>query len=299
MAKNYILEPVELTFEDSSYKSDSVVFPLESILSIPEDAVAQINDQIFKFNKIDAVTLSIPNNTYCIFTPNGKSDDGESEDVNAVVFRYVVEYSKGGKIVPEHNEFEIYLGDEPVEGTYTVSIYTETEDGSDSKPYIDEKLSKNVTYTDHPHNNWEEVLNKKGDPKTGYNTIEKLASSTSEGGSDDGSSGGSGVNILHGEFNADGKNEQFVRITDAGPFEASDEGEQKAIAFLEDLATKQTFVVFNINGITRSWPVTEIYVNEGTFRCINIGGSGDSVMVVNFTPEVIDDLIYFVAYLSQ
>lgn len=275
MSKTYILEPVEVTFEEGVTGMDVPVDDPNAILdAISEGTVIEFSGTKLKFAGRDEGTA--------IFTPDGTIPEYEPEHLACVN--------------PPIDSASVILITYNDHGTFTVSIYT--EDDSDSKPYIDEKLSKNVTYTDHPHNNWEEVLSKKGDPKTGYNTIEKLASSTSDGesssgGSDDGSSGGAGINILHGEFNADA-NTPFIRITDAGPFDASDDGDQNAVAFCKNLATKQTFVVFNINWNTYHWPVIRILVDEASFYCI-----GGNIEPVKFTLKVSDNLMYFVAYLSQ
>jgi hypothetical protein len=161
MSKNYILEPVELTFSTGA-RTDSTILSEEDILAIPQDALAQIGDTIFKFSFIE-------NERDATFTENGIAD-ADDESLNTY-FR-VSYFELGG-----FNTFAYLSNGQPVSGTFTVSIYTEDDD-SDVKPYIDEKLSKNVTYTDHPHNNWEAFLEKMTGDKTGYNTIEKISNAS-------------------------------------------------------------------------------------------------------------------------
>lgn len=208
MSKTYILEPTEITFENGEFSPENIILSKEDVLAIPQDALAQIGDTILKFHAIVEDSDVNPPYVECYFTDNGEGDDVEDPTISVFSFRYCDPTTSpfGGSPIPAKNDAGYYVQGNGVTGTYTVSIYTETED-EDPKPYIDEKLSKNVTYTDHPHNNWEEVLSKKGDPKTGYNTIEKLASSTNEGGSSDGESSSGGAKIIYAtvEPSADGQ----------------------------------------------------------------------------------------------
>ena len=177
MSKNYILEPVELTFVNGLYRPDSIVFPPERILAIPQNAIAQINDALLKVNSIVNDESSVPPETECYFTPNGASD-GYDDAPKYLRVSYTPSYTNpiSGTTMPENNKYEIFVDGVSPSGVYTISIYTETEDAPDADPGAG--LVKNVVYNDHPYNNWETILSRKGDPKTGYNTIEKLANAT-------------------------------------------------------------------------------------------------------------------------
>lgn len=189
MAKNYILEPVELEFGGGFYIPDSVVFPPERILAIPQNAIAQINDMLLKVNSIGTDGDGALAATVCLFTPNGVSDG------DANVSNYLnVSYDPSRKspfsedIIPENNTYTIMVDGIFPDGVYTISIYTETEDAPDADPGAG--LSKNIVHTDHPYNDVEAFLAKQGDPKTGYNTVEKISNATISSEGDGGSSGG-------------------------------------------------------------------------------------------------------------
>ena len=277
MAKNYILEPVELEFEETigvrAYAIPAVI-DADALLEIPSDAKMQVGDNIFEYSHAQ--------DDIWYFLESGNAD-------NAIELSY-------GPDRDTSNLFK-YIGGSA--GTYTVSIYTETEDedsedDSDSKPYIDEKLSKNVTYTDHPHNNWEEVLSKKGDPKIGYNTIEKLASSTSEGGSDDGSFALAGINVLHAEFQ-DGSD--LINISDVS-FEDSPSGEDEAREFLNDLATKPSVVVWTYQSVTSFCWVVLVDPDQTMIQTICPDNNNTQVQLMPFALTAIDGTLSFAFIVS-
>lgn len=137
MAKNYILEPTEMTFEEGLYLDENVPFDAEAIAAIPSSAVVQIGDTILKYAYHSDAKIE--------FTENGQDD----RETYVGKFFNVKYYSSTNKTGYGYGEITLNDGPNPIEGTYTVSIYTETPDEDDGK-FTPEKAGlpdMNVNFT--------------------------------------------------------------------------------------------------------------------------------------------------------
>lgn len=143
MSKTYILEPVEMTFEGElvEISGASDIF----------DAIA--DGAIIEFSGTKLKYAGVMNENQKVFTVDGSLPEDQPEVWAAVVFSEEDEFA----IPPTPAKCKVAYSSS---GTYTVSIYTETEDDSDFKPYIDTNLSKNVTHNDHPYNAVERIRSK-------------------------------------------------------------------------------------------------------------------------------------------
>lgn len=123
MSKTYILEPTELEFEQggASLPVDNAETAYEAI---PEGAIIEISGTKLKY----AATNHASQKT---FTPDGTIPESEPENWASVSFE------EGFLLIAYKNA-----------GTFTVSIYTETED--EDPGYTD--ISHNFAFEDHPRN---------------------------------------------------------------------------------------------------------------------------------------------------
>lgn len=130
MAKNYILEPTEIdmTLSGSILFSDSFSFNLELDFT---NSFFQVGDLVLRWNRTDATGGW----QLVEFTPNGDDNYEGGDPIGTLtnnpspsMHRIEISWMPGGtpELLPS--------------GTYTVSIYTETEDPADPYPV------KNFTY---------------------------------------------------------------------------------------------------------------------------------------------------------
>lgn len=170
MAKTYILEPTELSFSNGSYKFDTVSWSSDDISAFPENAVAQINDKILKYNSVGE---GMNGATVCNFTENGTSDDLNNYSGDILCFNHTPAHTNplSGVATPESNSINIIVDSERPTSTYTVSIYTETEDDGKFTPEKAGLPDMNVNFTyDNPTNNGIALITK----AVMYETIQRL-----------------------------------------------------------------------------------------------------------------------------
>lgn len=132
--KTYILEPVEVTFENGEFSPENIILSKEDVLAIPRDALAQIGDTVLKFNSIYQELDVHPTSTGCLFTDNGEEDDLDDPSISVFEIRFSDEYSSGSFSSPDGNMLNYVKQENYVSGTYTVSIYTETDEAQPVQP---------------------------------------------------------------------------------------------------------------------------------------------------------------------
>ena len=140
MAKTYILEPTELHFNRGLGDLDASLAdtPLASLTVDELKSLIPIGS-IININNGDKFIV-------CQYTDDGvySSRDGNATALDTVPEEYATFYALPGSSVISRFEFASKLIAEP--GTYTVSIYTETEDDAPKYP------TNNFDFSDHPRN---------------------------------------------------------------------------------------------------------------------------------------------------
>lgn len=156
MAKTYILEPIEVEFSYGEFSTENIILSKEDILAIPQDAAAQIGDTVLKFHSIYQEIDAKPNGVICNFTSNGEEDDPDDlSSISLLMFGFFEAFSSGFFSGPDKNVFNYSNQADMVSGTYTVSIYTETDDPEPAPSSND--ISRNFAFSDHSRNDMDGI----------------------------------------------------------------------------------------------------------------------------------------------